>query len=79
MISELAQAARAALFAWNRERRIARDVEELGAMDDHLLADLGIGRGQIEAYARGTHDRIADWRKPHLVTRGERVARLDLA
>lgn len=78
MLTDLTNALRAAFAGWRRDRRHARDIEELGHMDDHLLADLGIGRGQIEAYVRGTHRRdIAP--TPYLVARGHAAARVDLA
>jgi uncharacterized protein YjiS (DUF1127 family) len=42
------------LIVWTRsERRIRGGIDELRALDDHLLADLGLNRGHIEyvAYA----------------------------
>lgn len=46
-----------ALADWNRRQRA---YEELMALDDHCLADLGIRRSQINAYlAAGRRDREA--------------------
>jgi uncharacterized protein YjiS (DUF1127 family) len=42
--------ARKALADWNRRQRA---YEELMALDDHCLADLGIERSQINAYLAG--------------------------
>lgn len=55
MRTALLAAARAALHAWNRERRIARAIGELNEMDDRQLADLGLAREEIGDYARGRH------------------------
>ncbi len=43
----------AALATWREEARRAAAVRELRALPDPQLADLGIGRGEIEAYVRG--------------------------
>jgi uncharacterized protein YjiS (DUF1127 family) len=43
-------------LAWIRSHpRLRRHVEELRALDDHLLADIGLGRGQIEYLAQYGH------------------------
>ena len=39
-------------FDRNRRARLARAAEELARLDDHELADLGIGRGDIERAVR---------------------------
>ena len=39
--------------AWRRERRIAAGIDALPELDDHLLRDLGIERGDIERAAHG--------------------------
>lgn len=56
LVSFLAAAGKA-LAAWNRRQRA---YEELMALDDHCLADLGIERSQINAYlATGRRDDAA--------------------
>ena len=41
------------LIAWIRaERRIRRGIAELSALDDNLLADIGVARGQIAHASR---------------------------
>jgi uncharacterized protein YjiS (DUF1127 family) len=55
MIRALIAAARAARAAWSREREAARAMAELSRLDDAQLADLGIDRAGIEAYAHGRH------------------------
>jgi uncharacterized protein YjiS (DUF1127 family) len=46
-------------------RRRQRAYEELMALDDHCLADLGIHRSEINAYlARGRRDRSEDAGSP---------------
>jgi uncharacterized protein YjiS (DUF1127 family) len=43
-------------IAWIRFRRqLRRDVKELMALDDHLLADIGLKRGQIEYVVQYGH------------------------
>jgi uncharacterized protein YjiS (DUF1127 family) len=47
------------LIAWFRnERRIRRGIDELMALDDRMLSDIGLTRGSIEHAARyGTYGR----------------------
>lgn|SRR5262245_4917906 len=47
------------LIAWFRnERRIRRGVDELMALDDRMLSDIGLTRGSVEHAARyGTYGR----------------------
>jgi uncharacterized protein YjiS (DUF1127 family) len=41
------------LFAWIRnKRRIRRAIDELMALDDRMLSDIGLARGNIEHAAR---------------------------
>jgi uncharacterized protein YjiS (DUF1127 family) len=41
------------LIAWIRnEREIRRGIERLRSLDDRALADIGLGRGEIELAAR---------------------------
>jgi uncharacterized protein YjiS (DUF1127 family) len=41
------------LFAWIRnKRRIRRAIDELMALDDRMLSDIGLTRGSIEPAAR---------------------------
>ncbi len=35
-----------------REYRLRRAVRELAVMDDHILRDIGLGRGELERAAR---------------------------
>jgi uncharacterized protein YjiS (DUF1127 family) len=62
LINLLLSAGRA-IADWNRRQRA---YEELMALDDHCLADLGIRRAEINAYlAAGRRNKIA----PTLLTR----------
>jgi uncharacterized protein YjiS (DUF1127 family) len=47
------------LIAWfSNERRIRRGIDELMALDDRMLSDIGLTRGSIEHAARyGTYGR----------------------
>lgn len=42
----------AALHAWRRWRRVRAGLAELRALDDRMLADLGLDRGGVERAAR---------------------------
>jgi uncharacterized protein YjiS (DUF1127 family) len=43
-------------IAWIRSRlRLRRNVKELVALDDHLLADIGLRRGQIDYLVQCGH------------------------
>ena len=44
--------ARATTRAFPRETEIGRQVAYLRSFDDHLLADIGLNRSDIEAYVR---------------------------
>ncbi|GMG82279.1 hypothetical protein LNKW23_14920 [Paralimibaculum aggregatum] len=61
MLDWITEPVRALLAGWRRERLMQRDIAELKHLDDRMLADLGIARGQIEDYVRGRlgHDAIA--------------------
>ncbi|MBV9017363.1 MAG: DUF1127 domain-containing protein [Alphaproteobacteria bacterium] len=51
--------ARNAWAAWRKRRRA---YDELTALDDHALADIGIHRSEIPAIVEGFHEKT--WREP---------------
>ncbi len=44
------------IAGWLYERGIRRDMEQLQAMSDAQLKDIGVGRGEIESVTRGYYD-----------------------
>ena len=53
-LARIVQRAMAFVIAWEARRRTIR---ELMALDDRMLSDLGITRGDIASIAAGTHSR----------------------
>lgn len=54
VLARIMQRAAAFVVAWEARRRTIR---ELMALDDRMLSDLGITRGDIASIAAGTHSR----------------------
>jgi uncharacterized protein YjiS (DUF1127 family) len=48
--------------AWQGWRKRQRAYDELMALDDHALADIGIHRSEIPAIVGGFHEKT--WREP---------------
>ena len=48
--------------AWAGRRKRQRAYDELMALDDHSLADIGIHRSEIPAIVEGVHEKT--WREP---------------
>lgn len=48
---------RSLLRRWRHRRRTRATIETLRGLDDHMLRDIGVARGDIAARVRGQFDR----------------------